>query len=110
MLKKILVFSMFIFTVSFANTATTPNSEDAISPIIGKEVTGVNLQQLEYKQIVNTNELLKNQRIESTNMEIVGDSIKKQRQRIKVVQSDEVQLQKEVVKGKKTGFFGSLFE
>ncbi len=107
MLKKILVISLFITSVSFANNDN--QGDVSTSPIIGKEVTGVNLQQLEYKQIMNTNDLLKNQKIESTNMEIVGDSIKRQKQRIKVVQSDEVQLQKEVVKGKKTGFFGSLF-
>lgn len=108
MLKKILVISLLITSVSFA---VEENQGDvSTSPIIGKEVTGVNLQQLEYKQIMNTNDLLKNQKIESTNMEIVGDSIKRQKQRIKVVQSDEVQLQKEVVKGKKSGFFGSLFD
>lgn len=108
MLKKILVISLFITSVSFANNEN--QGDVSTSPIIGKEVTGVNLQQLEYKQIMNTNDLLKNQKIESTNMEIVGDSIKRQKQRIKVVQSDEVQLQKEVIKGKKTGFFGSLFD
>lgn len=108
MLKKILVISLLITSVSFA--ADDSQGDVSTSPIIGKEVTGVNLQQLEYKQIMNTNDLLKNQKIESTNMEIVGDSIKRQKQRIKVVQSDEVQLQKEVVKGKKSGFFGSLFD
>lgn len=108
MLKKILVISLLITSVSFANDEN--QGDVSTSPIIGKEVTGVNLQQLEYKQIMNTNDLLKNQKIESTNMEIVGDSIKRQKQRIKVVQSDEVQLQKEVVKGKKSGFFGSLFD
>ncbi|MGL5657008.1 MAG: hypothetical protein ACRCXY_09245 [Fusobacteriaceae bacterium] len=108
MLKKILVISLLITSVSFATDDS--QGDVSTSPIIGKEVTGVNLQQLEYKQIMNTNDLLKNQKIESTNMEIVGDSIKRQKQRIKVVQSDEVQLQKEIVKGKKSGFFGSLFD
>ncbi|MGL6119574.1 MAG: hypothetical protein ACRC0V_03640, partial [Fusobacteriaceae bacterium] len=64
--------------------------------IIGQEVTGVNLQQLEYKKITNSNELLKNQKIESTNMEIVSDNLKRQRQRITVVQTDSIQLQEEV--------------
>lgn len=96
---------MFSSSVALANTA----AQDSAAPVIGQEVTGVNLQQLEYKTIKNTNDQLKNQKIESTNMEIVGDSIKRQRQRIKVVQSDEIQLQNEVVKGKKGGIFSFLF-
>ncbi|MGL5051285.1 MAG: hypothetical protein ACRC6A_08960 [Fusobacteriaceae bacterium] len=74
--------------------------------IIGQEVTGVNLQQLEYKKITNSNELLKNQKIESTNMEIVSDNLKRQRQRITVVQTDSIQLQEEVREGKKKKFLG----
>ncbi|MGL4687972.1 MAG: hypothetical protein ACRCVS_04720 [Fusobacteriaceae bacterium] len=78
-------------------------------PTINQEVTGRNLQQLEYKKIVNTNDLLKNQNIESTNMEIVGDLLKRQKQRIKIIQSDSIQIEEEIVKGKSKGFFGSLF-
>lgn len=98
----------FIFLV-FSLTVFSNPSAPASSPTIDQQVTGVNLQQLEYRAITNSNELLKNQKIESTNMEIVGDSLKKQRQRIKVVQSDSVQLQDEIIEGKKRGFFGTLF-
>ncbi|MGL6064328.1 MAG: hypothetical protein ACRC0S_04535 [Fusobacteriaceae bacterium] len=82
---------------------------DNPSPTINQEVTGRNLQQLEYKKIINTNDLLKNQSIESTNMEIVGDLLKRQKQRIKIIQSDSIQIEEEIVKGKSKGFFGSLF-
>lgn len=79
---------------------------EEVSPVIGQEVTGVNLQQLEYKKITNSNEMLKNQGIESTNMEIVSDNLKRQRQRIKVVQTDSIQLQDEIKEGKKKKFLG----
>ncbi|MGL4402377.1 MAG: hypothetical protein ACRCTS_01360 [Fusobacteriaceae bacterium] len=99
-LKKL----FFIFIIFSLTVFSNPSS-----PTIDQQVTGVNLQQLEYRAITNSNELLKNQKIESTNMEIVGDSLKKQRQRIKVVQSDSVQLQGEIIEGRKKGFFGTLF-
>ena len=79
------------------------------SPVLDQEVRGINLQQLEYKKISNTNESLKNQKIESTNMEIVSDTLKRQKQRIKIVQTDSISLSEEVKKGKKRGFLG-LFQ
>ncbi|MGL5123068.1 MAG: hypothetical protein ACRC6K_02735 [Fusobacteriaceae bacterium] len=100
-MKKLVTMGILISSIiSFSN---------APSPTINQEVTGRNLQQLEYKKIVNTNDLLKNQNIESTNMEIVGDLLKRQKQRIKIIQSDSIQLEEEIVKGKSKGFFGSLF-
>lgn len=109
MLKKSMVISLFIFSSLIVLGEPAAPGGKAVSPVIDQEVTGVNLQQLEYKSITNSNGLLKNQNIESTNMEIVGDNLKKQRQRIKVVQSDSAQLQEEIVEGKKRGFFGTLF-
>ena len=76
------------------------------SPVIGQEVQGVNLQQLEYKKISNTNENLKNQKIESTNMEIVSDTLKRQKQRIKIVQTDSLSLKEELKEGKNKKFLG----
>lgn len=108
MLKKLIIISIFAFSMG-ASANAPASSGKSVSPVIDQEVTGINLQQLEYKAITNSNGLLKNQNIESTNMEIIGDSLKKQRQRIKVVQSDSVQLQDEITEGKKKGFFGSLF-
>ncbi len=100
-MKKLIILGMLISSMlSFSDTP---------SPVINQEVTGKNLQQLEYKKIINTNDLLKNQNIESTNMEIVGDLLKRQKQRIKIIQSDSIQIEEEVVKGKSKGFFGSLF-
>lgn len=108
--KKLGFLLLVLSATSFSNTNINTNSvPTSNSPTIDQQVTGVNLQQLEYRAITNSNELLKNQRIESTNMEIVSDSLKKQRQRIKVVQSDSVQLQDEIIEGRKRGFFGTLF-
>lgn len=110
MIRKIFVLTILISGIAFSATpAVNQNTEASPVPVIGQEVTGLNLQQLEYKRVENTNENLKNQKIESTNMEIIGDSLKKQKQRITVIQSDSIQLQEEVVEGKRKGFFGSIF-
>ena len=104
-LKEELSMKKIILGITLLSLSHTLLANEA-SPIIGQEVTGINLQQLEYRKVTNSNELLKNQKIESTNMEIVSDNLKRQRQRITVVQTDSIQLQEEIREGKKKRFLG----
>lgn len=104
MKNKLIFLILGCLLFSGITLGNTKNNKGQETLVVGQEVKGINLQQLDYRKIKNTNETLKNQRIESTNMEIVGDSIKRERQRIKVVQSDELEIREEIEKGKRSWF------
>ncbi len=102
----LVIMILLLTTISFGQE--TVQSLEA-SPVIGQEVIGKNLQQLEYQTIVNSNAKLKEQNFSSSNLEIIGDTLKRQRQKITIIQSDSIELEAEVVEGKKKGFFSNLF-
>ncbi|MGL4393046.1 MAG: hypothetical protein ACRCSK_06400 [Fusobacteriaceae bacterium] len=101
-----IIFLVFAFDI---NSAPAPKETKSDAPVIDQEVRAKNLQQLEYQSITNTNEKLKEQEFSSSNMEITGDTLKRQKQKITIIQSDSLELQAEVINGEKKGFFSNLF-
>ena len=60
------------------------SAEDSMTAI-DKEVTGVNKEQLEMKEIETKEMLLKGQKIDSGSVELSGENLKNQQQKIKVI-------------------------
>lgn len=67
--------------------------------IIKQEVTGVNKQQLDVKELDTGELLLRNQNLESTSVEISGENFKENQDKIKVNQNDSAILEEELSKG-----------
>lgn len=67
--------------------------------IIKQEVTGVNKQQLDVKELDTEELLLRNQNLESTSVEISGENFKENQDKIKVNQNDSAILEEELSKG-----------
>lgn len=73
-------------------------AEDSVTAI-DKEVTGVNKEQLERKEIETKEMLLKNQKIDSGSVELSSENMKEQQQKIKVVQNEKAALEDELSQG-----------
>lgn len=72
-MKKLLV-SLFLLS------ALVVSAEDSMTAI-DKEVTGVNKEQLEMKEIETKEMLLKGQKIDSGSVELSGENLKNQQQK-----------------------------
>lgn len=73
-------------------------AEDSVTAI-DKEVTGVNKEQLERKEIETKEMLLKNQKIDTGSVELSSENMKEQQQKIKVVQNEKAALEDELSQG-----------
>lgn len=73
-------------------------AEESITAI-DKQVTGVNKEQLERKEIETKEMLLKNQNINTGSVELSSENLKEQQQKIKVVQSEKSALEDELSQG-----------
>lgn len=89
---KKLVVSLFLLS------ALVVSAEDSMTAI-DKEVTGVNKEQLEMKEIETKEMLLKGQKIDSGSVELSGENLKNQQQKIKVVQNEKSALEDELSQG-----------
>ena len=99
---KKLVVSLFLLS------ALVVSAEDSMTAI-DKEVTGVNKEQLEMKEIETKEMLLKGQKIDSGSVELSGENLKNQQQKIKVVQNEKSALEDELSQGvEKKSFLISL--
>lgn len=67
--------------------------------VIKQEVTGVNKQQLDIKELDTEELLLRNQNLESSSIEISGENFKENQDKIKVSQNDSAILEEELSKG-----------
>ncbi len=91
-MKKIMAA---LFLVS---TMVAFGAQDDVTTI-GKEVQGVNKEQLEMKEIETNDVLLKNQNIQSGAIKVTNDNFQNQNQKIKVVQGQKNALEKELSQG-----------
>lgn len=73
-------------------------AEESVTAI-DKEVTGVNKEQLERKEIETKEMLLKNQNINTGSVELSSENLKEQQQKIKVVQNEKSALEDELSQG-----------
>lgn len=73
-------------------------AEESVTAI-DKQVTGVNKEQLERKEIETKEMLLKNQNINTGSVELSSENLKEQQQKIKVVQSEKSALEDELSQG-----------
>ena len=73
-------------------------AEESVTAI-DKQVTGVNKEQLERKEIETKEMLLKNPNINTGSVELSSENLKEQQQKIKVVQSEKSALEDELSQG-----------
>lgn len=89
---KKLIASLFLLSTMLVN------AEESVTAI-DKEVTGVNKEQLERKEIETKEMLLKNQNISTGSVELSSENLKEQQQKIKVVQNEKSALEDELSQG-----------
>ena len=89
---KKLIASLFLLS------AMVVCAEESVTAI-DKQVTGVNKEQLERKEIETKEMLLKNQNINTGSVELSSENLKEQQQKIKVVQSEKSALEDELSQG-----------
>lgn len=89
---KKLIASLFLLSTMLVN------AEESVTAI-DKEVTGVNKEQLERKEIETKEMLLKNQNINTGSVELSSENLKEQQQKIKVVQNEKSALEDELSQG-----------
>lgn len=73
-------------------------AEDSMTAL-DKEVTGVNKEQLEKKDLETRDMLLKDENFGSGSVEISSENMKEQQQKIKVVQNEKSALEDELSQG-----------
>lgn len=89
---KKLIASLFLLSTMVVCAAESVTAID-------KQVTGVNKEQLERKEIETKEMLLKNQNINTGSVELSSENLKEQQQKIKVVQSEKSALEDELSQG-----------
>lgn len=77
--------------------------------VIKQEVSGMNKQQLDVRDITTEELILRNQNLESTSIDISGQNFKEKDDKIKIKKSSNENLKEELSKGLKKSFFG-LFD
>ena len=107
-MKKLFVF---IFLISgmlvYSEEETFNNTENTIS----KEVVAENSQQLDVKEIDTEELILKNQDLESSSVNISGENLKENGDKIKINQENTANLVEELSEGvEKKSFFKKLWD
>jgi hypothetical protein len=121
MSKKLLVLFLVLGLMAYAedtetvvnDTATTESSaeENVATTELTKQVTSENNQQLDVKEIDTEDLILQNQNLESSSVNITGENLKENGDKVKVNQENSATLEEELSKGvEKKGFFRRVLD
>lgn len=116
MSKKLLALFLVLGLMAYAedtdtvasDTTTTENSaeENVATTEVTKQVTSENNQQLDVKEIETEDLILQNQNLESSSVNITGENLKENGDKVKVNQENTATLEEELSRGvEKKGFF-----
>ena len=116
MSKKLLALFLVLGLMAYAedtdtvvnDTATTESSaeENVATTELTKQVTSENNQQLDVKEIDTEDLILQNQNLESSSVNITGENLKENGDKVKVNQENSATLEEELSRGvEKKGFF-----
>ena len=94
-------------TVASDTTATESSAEENVATTeVTKQVTSENNQQLDVKEIDTEDLILQNQNLESSSVNITGENLKENGDKVKVNQENSATLEEELSRGvEKKGFF-----
>ena len=121
MSKKLLALFLVLGLIAYAedtNTVasdtTAPESsaeENVATTELTKQVTSENNQQLDVKEIDTEDLILQNQNLESSSVNITGENLKENGDKVKVNQENSATLEEELSKGvEKKGFFRRVLD
>ena len=119
--KKLLALFLVLGLMTYAedtetvvnDTATTEGSveENVATTELTKQVTSQNNQQLDVKEIDTEDLILQNQNLESSSVNITGENLKENGDKVKVNQENTATLEEELSRGvEKKGFFRSVLD
>ena len=121
MSKKLLVLFLVLGLMAYAedtetvasDAATTESSaeENVATTELTKQVTSENNQQLDVKEIDTEDLILQNQNLESSSVNITGENLKENGDKVKVNQENSATLEEELSRGvEKKGFFRRVLD
>ena len=121
MSKKLLALFLVLGLMAYAedtdtvvnDTATTESSaeENVATTELTKQVTSENNQQLDVKEIDTEDLILQNQNLESSSVNITGENLKENGDKVKVNQENSATLEGELSRGvEKKGFFRRVLD
>jgi len=121
MSKKLLALFLVLGLMAYAedtdtvvnDTATTESSaeENVATTELTKQVTSENNQQLDVKEIDTEDLILQNQNLESSSVNITGENLKENGDKVKVNQENSATLEEELSRGvEKKGFFRRVLD
>ncbi|WP_336017838.1 hypothetical protein [Fusobacterium polymorphum] len=121
MSKKLLALFLVLGLIAYAedtetvasDTTTTESSaeENVATTEVTKQVTSENNQQLDVKEIDTEDLILQNQNLESSSVNITGENLKENGDKVKVNQENSATLEEELSRGvEKKGFFRRVLD
>ena len=121
MSKKLLALFLVLGLMAYAentetvasDTTTTESSaeENVATTEVTKQVTSENNQQLDVKEIDTEDLILQNQNLESSSVNITGENLKENGDKVKVNQENSATLEGELSRGvEKKGFFRRVLD
>jgi len=121
MSKKLLALFLVLGLMTYAedtetvvnDTVTTESSaeENVATTELTKQVTSENNQQLDVKEIDTEDLILQNQNLESSSVNITGENLKENGDKVKVNQENSATLEEELSRGvEKKGFFRRVLD
>ena len=121
MSKKLLALFLVLGLMAYAedtetvasDTTTTENSaeENVATTEVTKQVISQNNQQLDVKEIDTEDLILQNQNLESSSVNITGENLKENGDKVKVNQENSATLEEELSRGvEKKGFFRKVLD
>ena len=121
MSKKLLALFLVLGLMAYAedtetvasDTTTTESSaeENVATTEVTKQVTSENNQQLDVKEIDTEDLILQNQNLESSSVNITGENLKENADKVKVNQENSATLEEELSRGvEKKGFFRRVLD
>ena len=121
MSKKLLVLFLVLGLMAYAEdtntvasdtTATESSAEENVATTeVTKQVTSENNQQLDVKEIDTEDLILQNQNLESSSVNITGENLKENGDKVKVNQENSATLEEELSRGvEKKGFFRRVLD
>ena len=119
--KKLLALFLVLGLMTYAedtdtvadDTTTTESSaeENVATTELTKQVTSENNQQLDVKEIDTEDLILQNQNLESSSVNITGENLKENGDKVKVNQENSATLEEELSRGvEKKGFFRRVLD
>ena len=99
-------------TVASDTTATESSAEENVATTeVTKQVTSENNQQLDVKEIDTEDLILQNQNLESSSVNITGENLKENGDKVKVNQENSATLEEELSRGvEKKGLFRRVLD